>query len=70
MSLLREAEKCIANQRSHAALNAFITTVQHLGPLREQVRDAELRRESGKIAAAFVLFSLWLIRVLTHAFRD
>lgn len=48
MSLLREAEKCIANQRSHAALNAFITTVQHLGPLREQVRDAELRRESGR----------------------
>ncbi|EAW17275.1 glutamyl-tRNA(Gln) amidotransferase subunit HER2 [Aspergillus fischeri NRRL 181] len=48
MSLLREAEKCITNQRSHAALNAFITTVQHSGPWREQVRDAEVRRESGK----------------------
>ncbi|GFF50088.1 A subunit of putative glutamyl-tRNA amidotransferase [Aspergillus udagawae] len=48
MSLLREAEKCITNQRSHAALNAFITTVQNSGPWREQVRDAELRRESGK----------------------
>ncbi|RHZ63217.1 glutamyl-tRNA(Gln) amidotransferase subunit HER2 [Aspergillus thermomutatus] len=48
MSLLREAEKCITNQRSHAALNAFITTVQHPGPWQEQVRDAELRRESGK----------------------
>jgi aspartyl-tRNA(Asn)/glutamyl-tRNA(Gln) amidotransferase subunit A len=68
MSLLREAEKCITNQRSHAALNAFITTVQNSGPWREQVRDAELRRESGKIPAAFVPFSLWLIRALTHAF--
>ena len=68
MSLLREAEKCITNQRSHAALNAFITTVRHSGPWREQVRDAEVRRESGKNAAAFVLFSLWLIRALTHGF--
>ncbi|RHZ68436.1 hypothetical protein CDV55_106622 [Aspergillus turcosus] len=48
MSLLREAEKCITNQRSHAALNAFITTVQHSGPWQEQVKHAELRRESGK----------------------
>ncbi|GIJ87158.1 glu-AdT subunit A [Aspergillus pseudoviridinutans] len=48
MSLLREAEKCITNQRSHAALNAFITTVQHSGPWREQVREADSRRESGK----------------------
>lgn len=69
MSLLREAEKCITNQRSHAALNAFITTVQHSGPWQEQVKHAELRRESGKIAALFLSCVLpGLIRTLTHAF--
>ncbi|EAW12110.1 glutamyl-tRNA(Gln) amidotransferase subunit HER2 [Aspergillus clavatus NRRL 1] len=48
MSLLRKAEKCIANSKSNAALNAFITTVQRTGSWREQVKDAELRRELGK----------------------
>lgn len=47
MSLLREAEKCIANQKAHAALNAFITPLRSFGPWLEQVRDADRRREQG-----------------------
>ncbi|OGM41292.1 glutamyl-tRNA amidotransferase [Aspergillus bombycis] len=47
MSLLREAERCIANQKSHVALNAFITALQPSGPWREQVKDAHLRTEQG-----------------------
>ncbi|KAE8140375.1 amidase signature enzyme [Aspergillus pseudotamarii] len=47
MSLLREAEKCIANQKSHVALNAFITALQPSGQWREQVKDADLRTEQG-----------------------
>ncbi|PLN78706.1 Glutamyl-tRNA amidotransferase subunit A, mitochondrial [Aspergillus taichungensis] len=48
MSLLREAERCIINQTSHAALNAFITPLQRSGQWRESVREADLRSEQGK----------------------
>ncbi|KAK2802448.1 Trimeric GatFAB AmidoTransferase(AdT) complex subunit [Onygenales sp. PD_10] len=48
MSLLREAEKCLANQKTYASLNAFITPLQQAGPWRERVRDAEVRAEKGE----------------------
>lgn len=54
MSLLREAEKCIANQKSHAALNALITALQPSGQWREQVKDADLRTERGKLLNRYI----------------
>ncbi|KAE8147266.1 amidase signature domain-containing protein [Aspergillus avenaceus] len=48
MSLLREAERCIANQKSHVSLNAFITALQPSGQWREQARDAELRAQQAQ----------------------
>lgn len=48
MSLLREAEKCLANQGSHAALNALITTLHQSGQWLERVRDADARRTRGE----------------------
>ncbi|KAJ6115159.1 Glutamyl-tRNA(Gln) amidotransferase subunit A [Penicillium sp. IBT 16267x] len=47
MSLLREAEKCIANQHAHG-LNAFITPLPRAGPWLDRVREADRRREQGK----------------------
>jgi aspartyl-tRNA(Asn)/glutamyl-tRNA(Gln) amidotransferase subunit A len=48
MSLLREAERCLANQKAYSSLNAFITPLQqHSGPWWECVRDADRRRKSG-----------------------
>lgn len=47
MSLLREAEKCIANQKAHAALNAFITPLRCSGSWLDRVKDADRRREQG-----------------------
>lgn len=51
MSLLREAERCIINQTSHAALNAFITPLQRSGQWVESVREADLRSEQGELSA-------------------
>ncbi|TQB68207.1 Trimeric GatFAB AmidoTransferase(AdT) complex subunit [Monascus purpureus] len=48
MSLLREAERCIANQKAYAGLNAFVTPLQHSAQCLSKVRDAELRKEQGK----------------------
>ncbi|KAK2760036.1 Trimeric GatFAB AmidoTransferase(AdT) complex subunit [Arachnomyces sp. PD_36] len=47
MSLLREAEKCLASQKTYATLNAFITPLQRSGPWLERVKDAEARSERG-----------------------
>lgn len=47
MSLLREAEKCIANQKLFTELNAFITPLQSLGSYADRIRDADIRRENG-----------------------
>ncbi|KAL4889285.1 A subunit of glutamyl-tRNA amidotransferase [Aspergillus ambiguus] len=49
MSLLREAERCLANQTSHAALNAFITTLPSLSGSSwlDRVKGADRRREQG-----------------------
>jgi aspartyl-tRNA(Asn)/glutamyl-tRNA(Gln) amidotransferase subunit A len=46
MSLLREAEKCVANQYAHA-INAFITPLSRAGPWLERVKEADARKESG-----------------------
>ncbi|KAJ5261458.1 Glutamyl-tRNA(Gln) amidotransferase subunit A [Penicillium angulare] len=47
MSLLREAEKCIANQQVHRGLNAFITPIPRAGQWLERVKEADQRREQG-----------------------
>jgi aspartyl-tRNA(Asn)/glutamyl-tRNA(Gln) amidotransferase subunit A len=46
MSLLREAEKCVANQYAHG-INAFITPLSRAGPWLERVKEADARKESG-----------------------
>lgn len=51
MSLLREAEKCIANQKLFTELNAFITPLQSLGTYADRIRDADVRRENGMYLA-------------------
>lgn len=48
MSLLREAEKCLANQSVHSALNAFVSPLHAAGQWRDRVREADLRREQGR----------------------
>ncbi|KAH8689809.1 amidase signature domain-containing protein [Talaromyces proteolyticus] len=47
MSLLREAEKCIANQTRFLELNAVITPLQSQAGWLQRVRDADARRENG-----------------------
>ncbi|KAJ5469412.1 Glutamyl-tRNA(Gln) amidotransferase subunit A [Penicillium diatomitis] len=51
MSLLREAEKCLVNQHKHT-LNAFITPLPRTGKWREQVAEADQRRERGTTKSA------------------
>ncbi|KAB8228225.1 glutamyl-tRNA(Gln) amidotransferase subunit HER2 [Aspergillus alliaceus] len=48
MSLLREAERCIANQNFYVTLNAFITALSPSGHWRERVQDADRRIEQRK----------------------
>ena len=55
MSLLREAEKCIANQKAHSALKAFITPLRSSGPWLDRVRDADCRKEQGEWPTRVVL---------------
>ncbi|KAL2005043.1 hypothetical protein VTN00DRAFT_2893 [Thermoascus crustaceus] len=52
MSLLREAERCLASQKTYAGLNAFITPLQASRQWLERVRDADARRESGNPKSA------------------
>ncbi|KAL4877916.1 amidase signature domain-containing protein [Aspergillus karnatakaensis] len=48
MSLLLEAEKYVANQSSHIALNAFITPLRRQsGRWYDQVKEADLRGKQG-----------------------
>ncbi|EEH43947.2 aspartyl/glutamyl-tRNA(Asn/Gln) amidotransferase, A subunit [Paracoccidioides brasiliensis Pb18] len=49
MSLLREAERCLANQKTYANLNAFITRLRNAGTWRDRVSVAETRRERGTV---------------------
>lgn len=46
MSLLREAERCIANQYAHG-FNAFITPLSRAGPWLDRVKEADGRKEEG-----------------------
>jgi aspartyl-tRNA(Asn)/glutamyl-tRNA(Gln) amidotransferase subunit A len=46
MSLLREAERCVANQYAHG-LNAFITPLSRAGPWLDRVKEADVRKEEG-----------------------
>ncbi|RAL15317.1 glutamyl-tRNA(Gln) amidotransferase subunit HER2 [Aspergillus homomorphus CBS 101889] len=48
MSLLREAERCIANQSSCAALNALTSTLCHPSQWQNQVKEADIRRAEGQ----------------------
>ncbi|CEJ61398.1 hypothetical protein PMG11_09933 [Penicillium brasilianum] len=51
MSLLREAERCLANQHANA-LNAFITPLPRAGQWIDRVREADQRREQGNPKSA------------------
>ncbi|KAJ6001665.1 hypothetical protein N7499_002474 [Penicillium canescens] len=51
MSLLREAERCVANQYAHG-INAFITPLSRAGPWLDRVKEADARKESGKPKSA------------------
>lgn len=46
MSLLREAEKCLANQHAHG-LNAFITPLPRGRQWLDRVEEADQRRDQG-----------------------
>jgi hypothetical protein len=46
MSLLREAERCVANQYAHN-FNAFITPLSRAGPWLDRVKEADARRDEG-----------------------
>lgn len=46
MSLLREAEKCVANQYAHG-FNAFITPLARAGSWLDRVKEADVRKEEG-----------------------
>ncbi|KAI5299317.1 Trimeric GatFAB AmidoTransferase(AdT) complex subunit, partial [Ascosphaera atra] len=47
MSLIREAERCLANQRTYANLNALIKPLQVAGAWRDRVAEADARGEKG-----------------------
>ncbi|KAI1914932.1 Trimeric GatFAB AmidoTransferase(AdT) complex subunit [Ophidiomyces ophidiicola] len=47
MSLLREAEKCLANQKTFGRLNAFISPLDRAGSWIDRVKDADARRKQG-----------------------
>ncbi|CDM34923.1 hypothetical protein DTO013E5_3176 [Penicillium roqueforti] len=51
MSLLREAERCVANQYTRG-LNAFITPLLREGPWLDRVKEADVRKEEGKPKSA------------------
>jgi len=57
MSLLREAERCLASQKTYAGLNAFITPLHASKQWLERVRDADARRESGRTTIRILLIS-------------
>ncbi|CAG8898497.1 unnamed protein product [Penicillium egyptiacum] len=51
MSLLREAERCVANQYAHG-FNAFITPLSRAGPWLDRVKEADVRKEEGRTKSA------------------
>jgi len=46
MPLLREAERCLANQYA-LKLNSFITPLPRVGQWLDRVKEADRRREQG-----------------------
>ncbi|KAL4916713.1 Glutamyl-tRNA amidotransferase subunit A, mitochondrial [Aspergillus aurantiobrunneus] len=70
MSLLLEAERYVANQGSHFALNAFITPLRrHSGRWHDQAKDADIRGIEGKpksrLDGRFIAFK---DNICTHEF--
>ena len=59
MSLLRNAERCFANQHTHKLLNAFIATLKHDFPYEPELHGAEERNRDGELVWEKV-FRLWL----------
>ncbi|KAJ5692038.1 Glutamyl-tRNA(Gln) amidotransferase subunit A [Penicillium macrosclerotiorum] len=51
MSLLREAERCLAKQHAHG-LNSFITPLPRAGQWLDRVKEADQRREQGNPKSA------------------
>lgn len=65
MSLLREAEKCIANQHV-SRFNSFITPLPRSGQWLDRVKEADRRSERGTdFDLKITLMSLWLTKALT-----
>ena len=51
MSLLRNAERCLANQQTHKLLNAFVTSPLNGAWLQQHgraIEEAEKRQSDGK----------------------
>lgn len=55
MSFLREAEKCLLNQKTFATLNAFITPLERSTSWRDRVQAADSRRDDGEIPDSIFL---------------
>jgi hypothetical protein len=55
MSLLREAERCVANQYTHN-FNAFITPLARAGQWLDRVKEADERKEQGSNARHTIHF--------------
>lgn len=52
MSLLIEAERYVANQSSHIALNSFVTPLRrHAGRWHDQAKEADSRQRQGMALA-------------------
>ena len=47
MSLLRQAEKCLANQKAHSSLNAFVSPLRDSRQWVNRVKDTDLRTKQG-----------------------
>lgn len=60
MSFLREAEKCLLNQKTFASLNAFITPLERSATWRERVQAADYRRGKGEIYPSLYLYSSFM----------
>lgn len=56
MSFLREAEKCLLNQKTFASLNAFITPLERSATWREQAQAADHRHGKGEINTSLYFY--------------
>jgi aspartyl-tRNA(Asn)/glutamyl-tRNA(Gln) amidotransferase subunit A len=62
MSLVIEAERYVANQSAHIALNSFVTPLRrHAGRWHDQAKEADSRRGQGMALARIPVYYLhWL----------